>query len=78
MNDFTAWLAGRLWPLLDGPSVVLETLPDGGRVLIEVAQLAALFASVTVPSYSNMVAVDDEKGYGFRPYLAAWKKQGLL
>lgn len=71
------WLRERLAAVIEGDWIILSRGLQGECTYVLVGVFVELFApDVTVPSYSNLVAADGEKGYGV--YIRAWHDAGWI
>lgn len=70
------WVREQLAPVIEGDELVLQE-DENGRQAVPIATFVALFApDVTIPSYSNLLAADGQKGY--EPYIREWRAKGWI
>ena len=48
------------------------------NLVVDAERFAALFSECQNLTYAELKRVDEEKGYGYGPYIEKWKEQGLI
>jgi hypothetical protein len=78
MTVIEQWVRTALAPHVQGNEIVLATYADGStKLAVEISTFVELFASVTEPTYDNLVAADGGT-MGYKPYFDQWKAEGLV